>query len=99
MPPNQGSSNKFLELIQEKTKLKEDVGFKMFNEPSNRWVTININRDRILFDLGIYRGENEEELFLWFHNELISPLKSHQEKFLKIQWRTNYDNEIIRTFN
>ncbi len=98
LEPNKNGEKEFEKILKYKTELKEYIGFTLINRELNRYVTVNIDQERVLFDLDIRRDEDELKWFDWFYENLILSINGLQKRFIKIEWRTNYDNDIIRTF-
>ena len=85
----------FEEILVDKMANKEYIGFTIQNQKNKRFVTINIDKDRLIFTLEIDRNENEASWFSWYHEEIVKKLKEIVEV---VEWRSNYDNEIIKLF-
>jgi hypothetical protein len=84
----------FDEILKDKTRNKEYIGFTLQNKTNERFVTINMYNNTVIFTLDIRREENEKEWFDWYQENLISKFK---RIIARVEWRSNYDNEIIKT--
>ncbi|UKN02704.1 hypothetical protein K6119_04145 [Paracrocinitomix mangrovi] len=91
---NAKSSAEFHEILKYKTHNDEYIGFTLRNEINGRYVTVNMDKTSIIFTLDINSKEDEMKWFNWYHNHLIPNLK---EIIAKVEWRTNYDNEVIKS--
>ncbi len=85
----------FREILTYKTVKKEYIGFTLQHQKNKRFVTVNMDEEMINFSLDIDRNEDELSWFKWYHEEIIRKLKDLVEV---VEWRSNYDNEIIKLF-
>jgi len=92
---NEGHAE-FIKIIEDKIKLNEYIGFILKNSSNDRFVTVNMYKERISFSLLIMRTENELEWFEWYYDNLIKKANSLIDKASRIEWRTNFDNGIIK---
>lgn len=93
---NNKGHDEFIKIIKDKINLNEYIGFILKNSLSNRFVTVNMYNERIAFSLDIMRSENELEWFDWFYENLIQKAIGLIDTASRIEWRTNYSNEIIK---
>ena len=86
----------FRAILKDKSDVHEFIGFTIKHKINNRFTTVNIDGAKIIFTLDIGRHENEMKWFQWFDDNLIQLLQGLIQKTCRIEWRTGYDNEIIR---
>ena len=87
----------FEEILKDKTDLKEYMGFTVKHQQNGRFVTINMDEQHIIFNLDIERSENELEWFAWYFEELVLNVSTLKEKVDKVEWRSGYDHELLKT--
>lgn len=92
-----GGEQEFENVLRDKTRQNEYIGFQLYNKVANRYVTVNIDKDKILFNLDINRNEEELYWFEWYQEHFIKYINKNHSRFSKIEWRSKYDNDIIKT--
>lgn len=95
---NLDGEREFIKIIAVKEQLKEYIGFTIRSEENKRHVHVNIDHDRIIFDIEIDKDENELKWFNWYHKNLVVPILNEFDASLKVEWRSNYDNRILKLF-
>lgn len=96
---NRKGHEKFQQIIEDKTVKNEYIGFQLQEKRTNRFVTVDLDRDKIIFSLDIGSNEDEKEWFYWYNSNLIPKLRDIDSKIKRIEWRTGYDNEVIKVEN
>ncbi|KXX66632.1 hypothetical protein [Flammeovirga sp. SJP92] len=82
-------------ILKHKTVMDEYIGFTLQNSINEKFVTVNISKDIIIYTLDIEKNECENTLFLWFHTQLVDNIDIIKGLIEKVEWRSNYNNIVI----
>jgi len=88
----------FFNILAEKTDLNEFIAFSLRNETANKFAHISVYETSFLIDLEIGKDEDELEWFDWYQQNLVLKIQGFETLFDKIEWRSNYANDVIRVF-
>lgn len=89
------SEEELRDALIDKTTHQEYISFSLQHTKTDRFVTIDVNNDKVLFTLDIGRNEDENHWFEWYHHQVVSLFVKHATC---VEWRTDYDNRVIRIF-
>lgn len=85
------SEGELRDVLFDKTTHQEYISFSLQHTKTDRFVTIDVNNDKVLFTLDIGRDEDEKHWFEWYHHQLVFLFVKHATR---IEWRTEHEGQL-----
>jgi hypothetical protein len=91
---------RFTNILNTKAEMQEFIAFQLYSPKIKKFIWINLDptKSEFIFDIEKDLSKKPEEEFNDFH-ELIIPIIVNQFSGIdRVEWRTDYDSRIIRTY-